>query len=308
MSERGWLTPDFLARLDRLRLQARGLPSARGGGRLTRQHGSSVEFAEYRPYTPGDDLRHLDWRAYGRLGKLFLKTFLDERDIVLYLWLDTSRSMAFGGKFEQGGRVAAALGYMALAGDDRVEAWQFGERLQFRSPSYAGKGATARLFDALRRMECAEGVDAGGADAVARAADDTTGGDLKWVLRGGVPKQPGLVVILSDFLYEAGYEDALRRLQMAGHQVAVLQVLAREELDPAYAGDLRLIDSESGAGRDVALSPHVLERYRQTVAAYAAGLEQFCKRRGMFYAQVAADESLEDILLRKLPHAGVIQR
>ena len=289
MSGEAILSPALLHRLERLRLQARETPSLRGGARRTRQIGTSVEFAEYRPYIPGDDLRHLDWRAYARLGRLFLKTFIDERDALLYLMIDASRSMSFGKKLTRAKQVAAALGYLALASDDRIEAWVFGARLLARTPRLTGKPSAPRLFDGLQQAEQAEG------------------GSLEWLVRGGVPREPGVVVLLSDFLFDSGYEDALRRLQMARHQVVVVQVLGREELDPPFLGDRHLIDSESGEGRDVAISPLVVERYKQTVADYTAGLQDFCHRRGMHYALVADDESVEDVIFRRLLATGVVQ-
>lgn len=282
------LTAAQLARLERLRLQAKQSPGQRQGARRSREAGSSLEFAEYRPYTPGDDLRHLDWRAYARLHKLFLKTFLDERDVKLYLLIDASRSMQFGKKDQQAKRLAAALGYLALAGDDRLEAWTFAESCLRRTPRLAGKLSGARLFEFLHKEDAA------------------AAGSLDWIARGGGPQEPGYVVILSDMLFDTGYQEALRRLQAGRHQVAVVHILAREELDPDYAGDLRLLDSETEQGRDVAISPSVLQRYRRAVTDYREHLRQFCIRRGMVYAAVAADEAVDEVIFRTLTRAGVI--
>lgn len=293
MSRSTVFTPKFLARLEQMRLMLREVPSMRGGARRTRQIGTSVEFAEYKPYTPGDDLRHLDWRAYARLGKLFRKTFLDERDALLYLLVDVSQSMAFGDKLRQAQQLAAALGYLALAEDDRVEAWVFAEKLLTRTPRLTGKPSAARLFDAL---------------TVAAPPEETAQGSLDWLVRGGVPREAGVVVLLSDFLFQDGYEEAIRRLQVQRHQIVVLQVLAREELDPPFMGDVHLIDSETGGGKEVAISPHVIERYRESVAAYTAALQDFCRRRGLYYALVPADESMEDVLFSRMTQAGVIGR
>ncbi|HEU4964595.1 MAG TPA: DUF58 domain-containing protein [Bacilli bacterium] len=293
MSRGAFITPAFLGRLERMRLLMREVPSLRGGARRTRQVGTSVEFAEYKPYTPGDDLRHLDWRAYARLGKLFRKTFLDERDALLYLLVDVSHSMMFGDKLQQAQQMAAALGYLALAEDDRVEAWVFAEKLRTRTPRLTGKPAASRLFDALQAVQTPE---------------EATEGTLNWLVRGGVPREPGVVVLLSDFLFQDGYEEAIRRLQLQRHQIVVVQVLAREELDPPFMGDVHLIDSETGGGKEVALSPHVVDRYRQAVADYTTELQDYCRRRGLYYALLPADESLEDAFFRRMVTAGVIGR
>ncbi|ASS75466.1 hypothetical protein CIG75_11085 [Tumebacillus algifaecis] len=290
---KGFLTPAFLARLERLRLQVRDMPSHRGGARRSKQLGSSVEFAEYRPYLPGDDLRHLDWRAYARLGRLFLKTFFDERDVLLYLMVDASRSMDFHGKLLQAQRLAAAIGYLGLAEEDRVEALIFADRVRGKLERLMSKQSAHRLFAMLQQ---------------AKALGEGTEGSLQWLVRSAMPTEPGVVVILSDFLFADGYEDALKRLQAAQHQVVVIQILSAEELDPSYAGDLQLVDSESGKGLDVALSPFVLKRYRDTVTAYTAELGEFCRRRGMYHVLVPAEESLEAALFGRLLRTGVIGR
>nr|WP_026174295.1 hypothetical protein [Effusibacillus pohliae] len=200
--------------------------------------------------------------------------------------------MAFGGKIEQAKKLAAALGYLTLACHDRVEAWLFADKMLSRSQRFTGKQSAYRLFDILQQVEASEpGID----------------GSLSWLLRGGVPSEPGILVLLSDFLFVDGYQEGLRRLQAGRHQVVVVQVLCRGELDPQFVGDLHLIDSENGIGRDVAISPHMLQRYKQAVAGYTSELQDFCRRRGMFYVLVPAEENLEDVLFRRLPASGVIR-
>ncbi|PWK12833.1 DUF58 domain-containing protein [Tumebacillus permanentifrigoris] len=291
MSRDTLLSPALLARLERLRLQARETPSLRGGSRRTRQIGTSIEFAEYRPYIPGDDLRHLDWRAYARLHRLFLKTFLDERDALLYLYVDVSQSMAFGGKLHLAQQLAAALGYLALAGADRVEGAVFAEKVLARTPRLTGKPSAYRLFETLQNIHAREFGEQG---------------TLSWLSRGGVPREPGLVVVLSDFLFTDGYVESLRRLQTGRNQVVVVQILSADELDPAFAGDLHLIDSETGLGRDVSISPHVVQKYKLAVSQYTAGLQDFCRRRGMHYVLLSAEDSVEDAVFRRLMPTGVV--
>ncbi|KEO81986.1 DUF58 domain-containing protein [Tumebacillus flagellatus] len=291
MSSNALLSPTLLARLERLRLQARETPSLRGGSRRTRQLGSSIEFAEYRPYMPGDDLRHLDWRAYARLQRLFLKRFMDERDALLYLCVDISQSMAFGGKLQLARQLAAALGYLALAGEDRVEALLFSKKVTGRTPRLSGKASAYRLFDSLQNVHARETGEKG---------------SLSWLVQGGVPREPGIVVLLSDFLFADGYEDALRRLQAARHAVVVVQILSAEELNPTFAGDLHLIDSETGIGRDVSISPHVVQSYKRAVAEYTATLQDHCRRRGLHYVLLSANDSVEDAVFRRLLPTGVV--
>lgn len=343
--------PQDLLRLERLALVSKSrVRGSMQGRRRSRQAGSSLEFADYRLYAPGDDTRQLDWNVFGRTGKPFIKQFLDERELQVHLYLDCSRSMDFGGdggflgsggsaeaaaagpggeaqaaaggtaapnpdaplpvrdspagppsasptvprsgnKFLHARRLAAAVGYMALAGYDRAGVRFFGERVSRELPQLRGKGSASRLFAFLEetRPEAA--------------------GDIAAALMTplAVPKQPGMAWVFSDFLYESGVEEALAYLQAARQEVIAVQVLSPEEVAPELFGDLRLVDSESGTGKEVALSPKVLGAYREAVRTYTDGLASFCRERGMGYICAVTDVPAMETINRLFRSGGLVR-
>src|SRR5689334_8307576 len=248
------LTPELLRRLEQFQmLAARRAKSSAKGERRSRARGQSVEFADYRNYVAGDDLRYLDWNLFGRLDRLFLKLYEEERELPVRIFLDGSESMTFGEprKFDFARQVAAAIGYVALSGFDRVSVVPF--------PALA---TNAQVNPATRTMELA----ARGALRSVRGKKSTieffqnlstltAGGpanlnEALW--RGALEaRQAGLAMVLSDFLDPAGYEPGLNALVGRGFQVDLVQILAPEELSPSSFGDLRLVDSETGAMQEV---------------------------------------------------------
>lgn len=286
--------PAFLARLERLRLVSRQL--VRGvniGSRRSSIIGSSLEFADYRSYYPGDDIRQVDWSAYARIGKWFLKTFLDERETEVHLYVDTSRSMGWehGQKGEIALQLTAALSYLALHHADRVSISAFRDQVVERLPLQQGRAGMMRVLPFLESLTFA------GA------------GDLNQALSkpSAVPRRPGLSIVLSDGLSPSGYEQGLAYLQGAGQQVSFVHITAEEERNPALTGDLRLLDCETEREKQVSVSPLVLHTYRETYQSFARNLEEWCFRRGMVYVTVAAEESLETILFSILRRAGLVR-
>ncbi|SEN54914.1 DUF58 domain-containing protein [Lihuaxuella thermophila] len=288
------LDPAFLARLERLKLVSRQLVrGTQSGQRRSRMLGSSLEFADYRSYYPGDDIRQVDWAAYARLGKWFLKTFLDERETEVHLYLDTSLSMGWRTplKSRLAVQLMAALGYLALHHGDRVSAFSFRERVEQRLNSVQGRTGMFRLlrfFDALTF----EGK-----------------GDLNRALSepGAVPKRPGLSIVLSDGFSPSGYEQGLADLQGAGQQVSFIHLTAQEERDPSYTGDIRFLDCETGREKQVSLSPPVLRAYRETYRRFSAHVQEWCFRRGIVYVAVSAEDPLETVLFSLLRRSGLVR-
>ncbi len=288
------LDPAFCAQLEQLRLASRHRVLGRQSGqRTSRLLGSSLEFADYRSYAPGDDIRQVDWNAYARLGKWFLKMYLDEREITLHLLIDTSKSMSFGepSKGDVALRLAAALGYIALYHTDRVGLITFRERVTSKLPVQQGKRGVHRLFSFLEEIQF------------------TGKGDMNAAFSqpGAVPRERGLTVVLTDALFDHGYHEGLSRLQKAGGQVCLIHLSTAEERDPAWSGDLRLIDSETGNYREVSFSPPVLQAYRQTEMGYREELRHWCFRRGMVYIPIAVEEDLETILFTILRYSGLVR-
>jgi uncharacterized protein (DUF58 family) len=301
------LTPELLRRLERFQLlAARRAKSSAKGERRSRARGQSVEFADHRTYVPGDDFRYLDWNLYGRLERLFLKLYEEERELPVRIFLDASESMAFGApkKFDFARQVAAALGYVALCGFDRVSVIPFpparedpGEPAA-RARELVARGALRAVRGRKSTLTFFENLGA-----------LTAGGEahLNETLRRGAleARHAGLAVVLSDFLDPAGYEPGLNALVGRGFQVDVVQILAPDEVTPTAFGDLRLVDSETGATQEVTFARYRLKAYQQTVRNYIQRLREFCQARGISFFSVSSGLALDELLLKHLRKAEV---
>ncbi len=302
------LTPELLRRLEQFQLlAARRAKSSARGERRSRARGQSVEFADYRTYVHGDDFRYLDWNLYGRLERLFLKLYEEERELPVRIFLDASESMTFGEprKFDFARQVAAAVGYVALCGFDRVSVLPFpplpndsATDAVARTAELAARGALRSVRgkkSAIQFFQNLSALTAGGA------------ANLNEALRRGAleARQAGLAVVVSDFLDPAGYEAGLTSLLGRGFQVDLVQILAPDELSPGTYGDLRLVDSETGATQEVTFGRYRLKRYQQTVQNFIQRLREFCQGRGINFFTASSTTSLEELLLRQLRKAEV---
>jgi len=291
------LTPELLRRLEQFQiLAARRAKSSAKGERRSRARGQSVEFADYRNYTPGDDFRYLDWNLYGRLERLFLKLYEGERELPVSIFLDASESMTFGSpvKFDFARQIAAAIGYVALCGFDRVSVIPFPENPEQAAIRGALRAVRGRK-SALTFFQNLNEITAHGA------------ANLNDALRRGAleARQAGAAVVLTDFLDPAGYDSGLGALVARGFQVTAVQILSPEELSPATYGDLRLVDAETGGMQEVTFGRYRLKAYQETVQNFCQRLREFCQTRGISYFLAASDTPLEQLLLRQLREAEV---
>lgn len=294
------LPPPLLRQLEQFELHARRRArSAARGERRSNARGQSVEFADHRSYVLGDDLRHLDWNLYGRLDRLFVKLYEEERELPVTVFLDASESMTFGTppKFGLARRLAAALGYVALCGFDQVTVRVFPE---------SADPAEALRRSALRSVRGKKSA----AEFFRNLAAVTPGGaaDLNDALRRGAmeTRRTGAAIVLSDFLDPAGYAAGLDALAGRGFQVSAVQILAPEELDPATFGDLRLVDAETGAEQEVTFGRHRLKTYRRAVEGYTQKLREHCQQRGLRFFRAASDVKLEQLVLKEMREAEVL--
>src|SRR5438132_4261020 len=288
------LEPDFLARLEQLELVSKKIFLGRmKGERRSKRKGQSVEFADYRNYVIGDDLRFLDWNLFARLDKLFIRLFLEEEDLHVYFLLDNSLSMDFGtpSKLRYAKQLAAALGFVGLVNSDRVVVEAFNDRLTQSMPPLRGRRSLWRMLNFLDKVEPA------GPSDMARA------------LRAFSLKcsGKGIVVVLSDFMDKGGYEEALRYLIARQMDVYVIQVLAQEEIEPDLAGDLRLVDAEDDDVAEITVSAALLRRYRQNLEAFRAGLYEFCTRRGVTCLFTSNRVPFETLVLTYLRQRGLVR-
>lgn len=291
------LTPELLRRLEQFQLLAqRRAKSSLRGERRSRARGQSVEFADYRNYVAGDDFRYLDWNLYGRLERLFLKLYEEERELPVHIFLDASESMSFGEprKFLFAQQVAAAVGYVALCGFDRVTVTPYPDHPEEAAArgalrSVRGKKSALTLLRNLEQLTAQGAADFN--EALRRAALQT--------------RRTGLAVVLSDFLDPAGYEGGLSALLGRGFQISAVQILSPEEVAPATYGDLRLVDAETGAQQEVTFGRYRLKAYQQTVANFCQRLREYCQARGIHFFRTRSDASLEQLLLRQLREAEI---
>ncbi len=283
------LDPAFLARMEALQLGTRRrLAGHFAGEHRSVRHGSSVDFADYREYHPGDDFRRIDYFLYARLGVLNVKLFEAEDDLHLRVLLDTSASMGAGEKLQCARRVAAALGFVALCRRDPVSVHAF--PLDRPAPRFAGRAAVPALFAHLERLE------AGGDTAFAIAVSSL-------LARRG---PAGLTVVISDLLTPE-WETALGRLPSRGGDVVVVHILEPEELRPSLAGDLELVDRESGGRVAVSLAPDTVATYERLAAAWVERVAARCRQVGAGYVRLLTTDDLEATLLSAWRTAGVLR-
>lgn len=288
------LTPAQLRNLDTLALHARKAfsGSSKGEKRSTKR-GASVEFADFRAYNSGDDIRRIDWNAYGRFEKLYLKMFLEEEDLDITLLIDSSLSMGFGqpGKLRAATQLAGALGYIGLINFDRVSAATFDETLRNQFPPSRGKAAAGQLFQFLDKQQAAGTADF--AQATRRMALQT--------------RRSGICVVISDFLFPDSYETGLKTLAARGFEVTVIQLLSPEELRPTLTGDLKLVDAETGAAKEVSVTASLLRAYQKNLDNHTTTLRAFARRYGMNYQLVGTDVPVEQVVGRLLRASGVVK-
>jgi uncharacterized protein (DUF58 family) len=283
----------FLRQLERLLLLLKS--PVRGGlkgGRRSVKRGQSVEFADYRDYALGDDLRQLDWNVYARLEKLFVKLFVEEEDVTITILIDASASMATGSpeKLLFAKRAAAALGYIGLASEDRVAISSLGGRMARRQTSLRGSGRVFRLLSNLSAIAPAEGPT----DLVAAARHAAA------QLSGR-----GVVVLLSDLLDSAA-DRVIRELAATRSELIILHILSPEELDPAFEGDLRLVDMETGEGVEITADLVTIDAYRERLAAWKTGFADLAAKRRASYVDLSSDVPLNDLIFAELRRRRVL--
>lgn len=283
----------FLRQLERLLLLLKS--PVRGGlkgGRRSVKRGQSVEFADYRDYTLGDDLRQLDWNVFARLERLFVKLFVEEEDVTISLLIDGSASMASGtpDKLVFAKRAAAALGYIGLASEDRVVVSVLGGRASRKRTALRGSGRVFRLLGELSSIGTAEGPT----DLVAsarHAAAQLTG--------------RGVIVLLSDLLDPAA-DKVIRELAATRSELIILHVLSPQELDPLLEGDLRLIDAETREGVDITADLATIDAYKERLAAWKESLASLAAKRRASYVDLASDVPLNDLIFAELRRRRVL--
>jgi uncharacterized protein (DUF58 family) len=288
------LDADFMSRLERLELVSRKIFAGKmRGERRSKRRGESVEFADYRNYTPGDDLRFLDWNIYARLDRLFVKLFLQEEDLIISFLIDASASMDFGepNKSLYARKIAASLAYVGLVNHDRVSLYTYGGGLKEEMAGIRGRRLSHRMLSFLDHIQT-------------QPESNLNAACKQFAIRH---PQRGIVIVLSDFLDKGGYEEGLRYLLGRDLDLYVIQTLAPQEVDPPFVGDLRLTDVEDEDHAEVTVSRELIKRYKHNLQSYCGGLRDFCTRRGIVYLFSTTDVPFDQLVLNYLRRRGLLK-
>ena len=287
-----------LRKLQQLTLvTARVRAGALRGERRSLKRGAGLEFADFRDYVPGDDLRRVDWNVYARLDRPYVKLREEEEDLAVHILVDASHSMDWGEgpqhKFNYALHLAAAVGSIGLSTGDRVtvSTLKTSEVYQTSEVSLRGQQYLLHLLKFLEAQQAA-------------GITDLENAVRRYLIR---PRRPGLVILISDLLSPHGYQPALKTLQQRGHEVALVHVLSPDEVDPPLAGDLRLIDVETGGAQEVSLDGGLRDAYRERVKAWRNEAQAFCRARGVRYLAVETDRAWDEVVLYDMRKARMVK-
>ncbi len=288
----------LMAKLDQLDVVSRKIFSGKlHGERRSKRRGQSVEFADFRPYAAGDDLRFVDWNIYGRLDRLFLKMFLEEEDLSLVIAIDASASMRTGtpDSFDYCRKLAMALGYVGLSNQHRVSMLAFNDQGVQRISNLRGRRKSSELASWLLRLQPEGG--SGFEAAMKTAALSRLG--------------RGVMIVVSDFMLREGYEKGLNMVAGRGFDLFALQVLSPQQVDPTreggVQGDLKLVDSESLGETEVTVTPALLRSYKERLDGWCGGLRQWCARRAVTHLLVESSLPVETLMLDYLRRRGLVR-
>lgn len=284
---------DFLKRIEYLNLIARRLVFGRQQAhRQSTRKGASIEFKDFREYSPGDDPRTVDWTVYARLGELVIKLFRQEEELDLWILVDRSGSMNFGepNKFDHARRIAAALAYIGMSNMDSASIVPFTSKLEPGRTQLRGRGRIFSVFEFL------DDLKTGGVTDPAAALQE-------FVSR---VRRPGLVVLLSDFYGLERVRKGLDRLRFFKHQVYVMQVASPWEIDPTIRGELRLVDSETSEFDDLTITDSMLRKYKKAFTDFSEGIRRYGMKYAIGYAMSRTDVPFDAFLRSVLERGGLV--
>ena len=285
---------DFFTKLNKINMALNfRLSNGTQGGRKSKAKGVSVEFSDFREYAPGDDFRRIDWNAYGRLDKLFVKVFMEEREGVFNFFLDKSKSMDQGddNKGEMALKIVASLGYITINNLDRIIV----SGLEDGNIVDLGSGTGKRTFQKLLRD--LNNIEFNGATNLGES------------IRKRKITGRGVSIVVSDFLNNGGLEnleEGLKYLAFKKQQIILVQVLSKEDMEPTIDEEVTLIDSETREEVKMTLNYKVIEEYKKALKTYNNNLKNMAKKYGAKIVFVRSDESLEKVILDKFTRNNVV--
>jgi uncharacterized protein (DUF58 family) len=273
---------EFFEKINTLKLSlSMKLTAGMSGARKSTAKGSSVEFSDFREYMPGDDIRRIDWNVYGRTDKLYIKQFMEEKEGIFNIFIDTSKSMDFGqkNKFDCARQVAGALSYIILNNLDRVYINDIKENSLNTGKGLTGAAAFPRILNELERMNC------------------TGKTSLSHTIRMRKLTSGGASIIISDFLDREGIEDAMKYLAFKKQKIILVQIMAFEEENISYEGTVNILDSETDDRVKITMSNAVIKKYGESLSGLKMNLKKIARKYGADYVYVRSDDSLTNIML-----------
>lgn len=305
-----------LRKLQQLTLvTARVRAGALRGERRSLKRGAGLEFADFRDYVPGDDLRRVDWNVYARLDRPYVKLREEEEDLAVHILVDASQSMDWGEgaqhKFNYALHLTAGLGSIGLSTGDRISIVMLSEAKHLVPTAEIPRRFAARndttgvtsevslrgqqyLLHLLKFLEAQQAAGTTDLEAATR----------RYLIK---PRRPGLVILISDLLSPNGYQATVKLLQQRGHEVAIVHLMSPDEIDPPLAGDLNLIDVETGRAQEVSVDGGLRDAYRERVKAWRSEAQTFCRARGVRYLAVPTDRPWDEVVLYDMRKAGMVK-
>lgn len=291
--------PATLRKLEQLALVATQVRAGvLKGERRSKKRGTSIEFADYRDYTKGDDLRRVDWNIYARLERPFIKLLEEEEDLSAHFIIDCSASMKWPeqGNFDQikyvwALRVLVGLAYISLVSGDVVSVTGVREGNNLTWGPHRGRAYLIPMLKEMEKFQPQGRVDLN--DKLREYAMRT--------------RRAGMCFVFSDMLNETGYREGLNALQGRGFEVTLIHVLSKDEIDPQISGDLKLVDVETGKTQDVSLDDEMIALYKKRFLAWTEEIGTFCMKRGIHYVQLDTSTAWEQLILFELRRLGVLR-
>ena len=278
----------FLQTIQQLTLSARfSIDGSTAGNRKSRSKGSSVEFSDYREYIPGDDFRRIDWNAYGRFEKLFVKLFMEEREAPVHIFLDVSKSMDWGepNKSIASRRLAAALAYISLANFDRVSVVCIDDGIQNMCRNLRGKNFFHKITDVL------ENVHYTGRSSIQKSIESFS-----------MQMGRGITVIISDFFSRENLNDIIKYLAYNKQSIYICHILSPQEIRPNMNESVRLVDSETMETVEITVTPSLLNSYSKALESFKSQIERTCMKWGAYYLNFSSDMDVAEMVKEVAEH------
>ncbi len=297
--ELSYINDEFFSRLESLSFNLKSYLSGYFGGKhLVKTYGQTVEFADFRDYQLGDDIRRIDWNLYSRFEKFFIRLFTDERQMRVRIFLDSSASMGKDNhkKAAYSAACAAGIGYLAVHNMDKVSFnIMKGERCENTYGTIVGKTEFFKSIEVLENLTFEGDTDI--EKCIINSSDDSSGN--------------GIAIIISDFMTDSNWKKAVDYLRYKKRQVLLLQILTPEELEPTYTGRVNLIDSESLDIADprnmkLRINSSLQSAYQMAIEEFRKDIYEFSKKRDVDYIEVDTTEAIESVLFRQLLKVGIM--